>query len=107
MFPVKDFNRCFYAFLDEMDDAFEKCDLNEDDAEIFEDLNAETEDTLALFDEIDPTDTDWIDGIEDVLDTLEGLCGDYCKLSQKLPEIAAKVQQMLGFIDMAKDNLRA
>ena len=75
MYPKKGFIKRFEALLAELDDAAD--DVDEDAVEALEDLNAEFEDAIFMFSELDPKDDDFQESLDDTLETLSALAGDY------------------------------
>ena len=72
MFSVKAHVAKLNELLDRLDGISE--DLGDED---FEDLNAELEDAIFMFSELDPKDDDFQESLDDALETLSALAGDY------------------------------
>ena len=72
MFSVKAHVEKLNELLDRLDGISE--DLGDED---FEDLNAEFEDAIFMFSELDPKDDDFQESLDDALETLSALAGDY------------------------------
>ena len=72
MFSVKAHVEKLNELLDRLDRISE--DLGDED---FEDLNAEFEDAIFMFSGLDPKDDDFQQSLDDALETLSALAGDY------------------------------
>ena len=92
MFSVKAHVEKLNELLDRLDGISE--DLGDED---FEDLNAEFEDAIFMFSELDPKDDDFQESLDDALETLSALAGDY----ERWPECAeiASALKALAVID--------
>lgn len=65
-----------------------------DDAEELEELNAELEDALMMLGELDPRDGDYDEDLEDALEELRALAGDYQRLAGAIPGVADLARRM-------------
>lgn len=72
MFSVKSYVNQLNRLLEQLDGISE--DLDDED---LEDLNAEFEDAIFMFSELDPKDDDFQESLDDALETLSALAGDY------------------------------
>lgn len=107
MFPIMEFKKRFREILEAMDDILDTCDdMPEAAYEDFEELNAEMEDALMLFDILDPEGADWEEDVIGALDAIADLCNGYQALALRIPEITAEAERLNMAINMAKGNFR-
>ena len=95
--PLTAFVERFSGILD----AFDALTADEEQ----EELNAEFEDAIFLLESIDAEDEDAAEEIEDALDEIDALCGDFRKAAGKDSERAEIVLQMEMAARMARQNL--
>ena len=81
MLPIRDYEARFQEILEAMDAACEQ--MEDQDAETLEELNAEFEDALFMLGEIDPKDEGANEELRDALEELDALRADYQKLSMR------------------------
>ena len=74
MFSVKAHVEKLDRLLEQLDEIAEA--LNDED---LDDLNAELEDAIFMFSELDPGDDDFRESLGDALETLDALAGDYAR----------------------------
>ena len=87
MYPGKEFMKRFEAILSELDAL---SDALEDEA--LDDLNAELEDALFMLSQIRADDGDAAEELEDTLEEIKALAGDYAALDvEGVGEIAARL----------------
>ena len=94
MFPIKEFENRFRAILHSLD-------AHSDHSDTFEDLNAEFEDALCILEEIDLTQTDWLEEFTDALDDFEDLSGRY----REYEEAREDAENIDRLIQLARMNL--
>ena len=103
MLPIRDYEARFQEILEAMDAACEQ--MEDQDAETLEELNAEFEDALFMLGEIDPKDEGANEELRDALEELDALRADYQKLSMRFSALLEPVRRLEMLIDMAGKNL--
>ena len=105
MFPMKEFERRYREILDAMDAVLDDGAVSEADGEDLEELNAEAEDAMMMFTEIDPESEDWMDEAADALEEFEALNEDYLALAKRIPDIAPLAHRMKMLTGMLAGNM--
>lgn len=103
MFPIKEFEKRFREILAALDEARENA--GDDQAEEFEELNAEYEDALFVIECTDADDEDWEEEFSDALEEFKDLLENYRELSGEVPALADPVNRLDMAIRMAEANL--
>ena len=90
MFSVKSYVNQLNRLLEQLDGISE--DLDDED---LEDLNAEFEDAIFMFSELDPKDDGFQEDLDDALETLSALAGDY----GRWPECSEAVTALKALVE--------
>jgi len=102
MFPIAEFRKRLDETLEAMDAL--GADIDGDAAEALEETNAEFEDALMLFAEVDLDDEDADEALDDALTELEALARDYRCLAEKAPALAPLADRLAMTVAMAMEN---
>lgn len=102
MLPVKELERRLRDVLARLDAYAESAGLAPDDAEALDDMNAELEDALMLLAELREDDADFDEQLDDALDEIAALAGDYRALGRRAPGLDALAERLCAAVRPAK-----